>query len=1619
LAAASFRLGLADHSLAVVERWLSKRPPTQHLWRGHFAAIALAAYLRDDNRYESFIENARNAGCLPKILAEAMPQSQLDAPIMTHQATTAMTLSPGQLAELAKIVSPRKPTKSATLAASLTRAQLAEFDMFVEQLSDGNYEAAIETIRKITTERPDLKDLRAAEGIAVLFSGDANLATQLLRVALKELGNSGNLLWNLAVAHVMLGNTTEAFNALQDCRKTEYKTSPSIPKALKLLKPEDQRSQAVQPIPSAASRITRPAPVQGILDLCQPRKLKLQYFPDRVRYRSDEREIIQRAIEATRELDPADAARVLKTHLETYPDCAALYAHLTSCLALSKNEQYWQEAKSYMEQAFRLPGNERPVAEVVINYLYFCASLEDTDDLIAFLSPIIQSYGNNATLLASLALAHSHVGSKQEASTLATASIKSATKHDANRIRELFRKASITPNKSTSVSTPLLAAPIAFELIKQAIDLLIAGDGAKAAEPLLSAWSEDLPSFPELSPALTEPKLEVVISADSDRRSDAALSLYLKGDYHRGASAFRSLFAETGRIRFATNSIACLLKANELDEGERLISNSFIRKWRARYNIALIKIALGKTLQAVRMLNTRLPARPDSRLGGILFDYCRLTLWIARREIDPSRYAAEVYSAALKLTQAGEPSLGLQCALAWAEIVSRPQNAPLVLDRLKKLVEVKAKPQSNELVAVSTLGEFNAAIEGFRRRRASSALLEFSRRVADASKLTGAYPLVFAAYAEMARECVVVGRHEEVLSVLSEVEFSLLEVSERESVPGLRTIHYLNAALLALECGALGLAERLRRSLVELDSGNRNVQEMAARIDAALEKHSDLHEQALRHLVAELRVLADDRNNAGAATTGAPDQIGYSSIQPSLPKWALVDAAFERFRRARRGTDEFSEAIDDCKVALKLICPDAFSQSAMALLSMVDARSPADRFDAYLDAALHKDEMWIVEHEGSARGTLSVKANNSLGGVLIVDGTTNEKVFDGNLGVGQEIPIRWTTTISSAGEDAPLIELPLLVGAAGSDRRSPLIITCRLNSHSPRVILPRSGALLPGDVEELYGIQDQLFGREKIVKELLENLGSTRSSHSYFIQGLRQMGKTSILRFVEDQSPNQVLSVYVNLEFPWGKGRRDQTFWAYTGRQIRQALKERRGDPGELSAPLPANFDEFVEFLDDLLTRNNRRYAHLLFDEFRYALELAEDPSEVLAGLRAVHNDPRRYKMAFTVADRKSRDELAFEVSHDIWAHFEPLNIGPLNEDAVRRALLVQNSDLVFSAEAVKRLHLVTGGYPYHIVRAVGNVARRLTVEDGPWLLVVGEDIEKVEAEILSDDRMFSEGLCPEARVSEDVFRALNVLLRASDLRDDAQVVVSANAGNNDFEGIGSTEALAHHAAFINYRAFIPLVASDDVVARMTSYGMLRRRNEEIEFFSPLFMKWLKKLRSEGRNPARPSEKRDWTLVPTGAIPKDVADWRNLDHSLHVAFAKSTEGRPLAVCQPLSADVWAALSEPVGSSRQFAAFIDAANRIFIENRAQSAALRYHPFLHLVLNEIRLLGLVLSGNPGTSNLPGAIWNRTHERALNRTQISIEQLGSSDWRRLQLIMQSDLSVALRQVVESKRG
>ncbi|MGH9422084.1 MAG: hypothetical protein ACRD3J_19050, partial [Thermoanaerobaculia bacterium] len=242
--------------------------------------------------------------------------------------------------------------------------------------------------------------------------------------------------------------------------------------------------------------------------------------------------------------------------------------------------------------------------------------------------------------------------------------------------------------------------------------------------------------------------------------------------------------------------------------------------------------------------------------------------------------------------------------------------------------------------------------------------------------------------------------------------------------------------------------------------------------------------------------------------------------------------------------------------------------------------------------------------------------------------------------------------------------------------------------------------------QALRPTESALFqGRDDVLSRIKNSIYAGVQRERLFLDGIRRVGKTSVLNFVPPNMSDDILSVELKLEGLGVISPLDPTDFL---RLICGQVGAKLSAIGLPSAPIPggegpAGLRALAGYLAGVRAATGRTPL-LIFDEFQRLLEAiaATGPaSEVLLDyLRAALEDGTMYGL-FTGSVRF--DRLSTIVKHRIFGNLTRLRISFLNAENVGRVLRAGLGEWAqLTDPAMRRVHELTGGYPW-LVQSFGS----------------------------------------------------------------------------------------------------------------------------------------------------------------------------------------------------------------------------------------------------------------------------------------------------------------------------
>lgn len=252
----------------------------------------------------------------------------------------------------------------------------------------------------------------------------------------------------------------------------------------------------------------------------------------------------------------------------------------------------------------------------------------------------------------------------------------------------------------------------------------------------------------------------------------------------------------------------------------------------------------------------------------------------------------------------------------------------------------------------------------------------------------------------------------------------------------------------------------------------------------------------------------------------------------------------------------------------------------------------------------------------------------------------------------------------------------------------------------PRLFQPAKPLYPSGLVEE----PDLFQGRSDILTKIKGSFYGGVQRERYFLDGIRRVGKTTILNFLPLHLPDNILPVLLNLDkFGLRSSVNSAAILHRFCIQVRNSAVEQSGL--SIEVPDQVAFDQdasaaFYDFLMTFKTQSNGRVPFLMIDEFQTLLEaIAKAGGErskdtlILDLLRGYMDDGSIYAI-FTGSVRF--DRLSDILKHHIFGSLTRLRVSFLPLESVGDVLRAGVERWVsIPPETVKSIYDLTGGYPW------------------------------------------------------------------------------------------------------------------------------------------------------------------------------------------------------------------------------------------------------------------------------------------------------------------------------------
>lgn len=1609
LALAYYRLDSVGESLAVVRSWIARdlERNKARLGRGEMICACLSLLLDDRTAAHEHLSRGYhlNPNLVDSQLVDIVWAPALDKRNREPINEKGQTKDIQQ--DLLRLVEPKRPFRSPALSNYLTYEEIELYSLGLEVMAEGDIDAAQDVFLQLREKHPRVAILNSAVAACYLFN-DQNQRTVETLEASVQAGHdlSGLALWNLACAKIRMRDLDGARAALVNCAKTEYKTSSRLWNALELLQADASVSRTT--VTKVIS--TRPVPIkpsQSLVDglpetlleirieiltrLIRPRRLQKGFKPDLGRLSQREQQNVMLVLTSANKVSVAQAAEMLMPLTSLYPQLYTVKAHAAAYHILGGDLETGRRLLTEAETIQPLDLNS------CYNLAYVYLQAEDYDRVASVLQR------SEETALATqyhywLALAIALELGGQSGAAAAGRAIALARKSPGGATVDIaLRKANIDPDSAVSLHEPHLDAA------QNALHHLANEDVSAALKSLFGDTVPSVEAIPEFGRQIFEP---LIFLKPSTKMNDQiaktfreALVDYNVGSFQDAAAKFRSVYESSPIAGVALNMAATFLKLGQPAAARKIARRALQRRpglewqWRLAYNHALADNAMKENERAIQTIERYLGLINNRAYRKSLNS---LMVALCTSSTQPGDHAHTVSEALTELqSYVPEPSDPFLLAFIWSQLKLSVPNIDRARDLLKRLL---ARSQRLLLPAaeVNSMNRVRSAFDTLMQSRTTQDAIDYMVTVIEARarqrqqrdelsdrELEQNIGVEHVARVSLVKALYQTNERERMFRELYEAEnfvrdhrfllpsgflardwLSLAQVADETSVPE-AAIRYCNSGL-EVEPGNMDLEILLNRlqSAKSVEGASR-ITEILDSVRESLEQETSLH---FVHNLDELRRHAP-------IVTGVLQQL-------------LTGQQME----------EVDNVCERITILAHVELPESSYPAAEALVSCIAQMMGEEDYRIPIEIDTYDERIWPRlddEKEGSC--LLTIVSSEDIEMLTVSEMLTERKIWEGSLSANATQYIRWTFFQEDGFPEDSYLDIPLLLVVRNGSSFVSLQQSISLIAGSSEPVWPvyPTGALSPDDVPGA-----ELYGRTPLIRQIQRSLGRDRSQATYFLQGPRQMGKTSLLYFLKERVPDHVLAVYVNLEKRWSRSEPDNV-WSYLVQRVQE-------EAFSISRSVNASCNErdLATVVKEACVHTGKSYCLLLIDELHQLFDKSKFPEYSLAEFREYLNN-RDMRIALLLSDRYTRDELQSRCESEYWAQLSLLTVGPLDYESTKLAVdyPTRGSDFSFLEPAVKRLYQLTGGYPYHVQRVAQMVLEKNYA--GPWLTALPEDVDDVVLDLVRQDILFQSGLCRPDRVSDEIAYAVAALLEWKDLRtllpqlieedDDERKIILA----------------AWQPQLDSFLAHFP--QPDRVADRLVEIGLMRGDGKD--FFSPLLEMWLRRMRSERRTISHNQTVNHWEMLSTndGIALSDRA-WQNLDSDL-IQRSKH-RGKPPLKEKATRADQWEAMVREVNSESDFNVFLDALYRLFVDGREEKNSLPNYPWLFLVYHRIRLVRNYIVHQSETATALAA-WNDVTSRAFGGSRSAYRPVITEEWRKLQFTLLRNLFAALTNAIEIAGG
>jgi hypothetical protein len=374
-------------------------------------------------------------------------------------------------------------------------------------------------------------------------------------------------------------------------------------------------------------------------------------------------------------------------------------------------------------------------------------------------------------------------------------------------------------------------------------------------------------------------------------------------------------------------------------------------------------------------------------------------------------------------------------------------------------------------------------------------------------------------------------------------------------------------------------------------------------------------------------------------------------------------------------------------------------------------------------------------------------------------------------------------------------------------------------------------------------------GRDEVLQQIRDSFYGGMQRERYFLDGIRRVGKTSILNFLPASLPPTIMPVVVNMEKLEIRGAVNSGAILH-GICALVAQGAVYAGAGALGVPAENDFQDapgkvFESFLSDFEASLPGRTPFLMIDEFQELLEAiartgtAKDRETLVLDQIRANLEEGRLNALFTGSVRF--DRLTEILEHRIFGSLTRLRVSFLSEEGVGRVVRAGLDKWAsIPDETIRHIHALSGGYPWLTQIYGANLVDILNREQRT--IGTPEDIDRITAESIVNRAELFEFWWPRQQLGIDEERLVETLLT----RYPGNQPVSTK---KLFSEVAVRDRAPFRRAFENLRACEILDST---------------QNEFLMFSGLVLRRWLEEQLHEGHLLLRNNEPKPNTDVETG-----------------------------------------------------------------------------------------------------------------------------------------------------------